>query len=167
MFWLFFLPVFLLQNWQYFFLKGAGLRVWNELFSKSYTKFTFFAQSIFYWELGHITWISSLDFDVSSQIPNAEFFLPQRASRNTNHLQIMGHLAIYLDRNLDPPRVAHYSDPVPLSIQEKGWTGGRPSIWTVVSARCEGGLLFGPTPSQNPDPLLGGGFQISGNLQGR
>lgn len=67
----------------------------------------------------------------------------------------MPHLAIYLDSNLDPPGVAHYSDPVPLLSQGKTLSRGWPTIWTIVSARRRWLIIWALAIAV---PLLGGGW---------
>jgi len=81
--------------------------------------------------------------------------------RQTPPQKIMGHVAIYLDRNFDSPGVAHYSGPVSclrqeIGLKEVGQFFGR----SFRTGR--GGPLSGPWPSQDPGLLLGG-FMVARN----
>jgi len=71
--------------------------------------------------------------------------------------QIMGHLAIYLDRNFASPQVVYYSDPGSF-VESRKWRnmGGGCPVFGRSFRPGVGGPLFGPWPLQDPGPFGGG-----------
>lgn len=72
-----------------------------------------------------------------------------------------GHLAIYVDRKLNPLGVAHYSDPSSLVQRRKRIKKGGPLLGPFLSSvkknDQKGSSLFGLCPSLDVCPLLGRG----------